>query len=111
METVNYNDIEELVSQYRIRKLTEDECGFLMGQSPEAIDAMHAINCSKTSMYKAFGNSIIVNCVELLAEHLYQAQYDDSFICKDEKEFNIDVSNVELGDETELDFYDDDYEI
>ena len=39
---------------------------------------------SNSSLYKQAGNSIITDCVELLAEHLYKAQYDDAYICRDE---------------------------
>ena len=35
-------------------------------------------------MYKQAGNGIVTNCVELLFEHLYKAQVDDTYICTDE---------------------------
>lgn len=46
--------------QYRIRKLTPRECGWLMGVSDEDIDKMAAIN-SNMQLYKQFGNSIVVD--------------------------------------------------
>ena len=40
---------------------------------------------SESQLYKQLGNGIITNCCELLAEHLYKAQYDNTYICTDEK--------------------------
>ena len=40
--------------------------------------------CGMLAMQKA-GNGIVTNCVELLAEHLYKAQYDNAYICTDER--------------------------
>lgn len=70
---------------FRIRKLTPTECGRLMGFTDEDVKRMQNIDVSSSSLYKQFGNSIITNCVELLAEHLYKAQHDSSYICTDEK--------------------------
>lgn len=47
-------------TQYRIRKLTQRECGRLMGVSDEDIEKMAAVN-SNTQLYKQFGNSIVVD--------------------------------------------------
>lgn len=68
----------------RIRKLTPKECWRLMGF--EDIDCENAakIGVSDSQLYRQAGNSIITNCVELLAEHLYKAQYDNDFVCYDE---------------------------
>lgn len=49
-----------IATQYRIRKLTPRECGWLMGVSDEDINKMAAVN-SNTQLYKQFGNSIVVD--------------------------------------------------
>ena len=70
--------------QLRIRKLTEKECFRLMGFDDSAYEAASKV-VSGSQLYKQAGNGIITNCCELLAEHLYKAQYDDTYICTDEK--------------------------
>lgn len=50
---------EEMISMYKIRKLTEKECGKLMGVKDKDIDAMRSV-CSKSACYKLYGNSIVV---------------------------------------------------
>lgn len=69
---------------YRIRKLTPRECYRLMGLTFEDCDKAKAIGVADTHLYKQAGNGIITNCCELLAEHLYKAQYDNTYICIDE---------------------------
>lgn len=68
----------------RIRKLTPKECWRLMGLDDIDCDNAANIGVSDSQLYKQAGNSIITNCVELLAEHLYKAQYDNDFVCFDE---------------------------
>ena len=68
----------------RIRRLTPRECAALMGFSFEDDDKIKAMNISDTQRYKCYGNGIITNCVELLFEHLFQAQYDPDYQCSDE---------------------------
>lgn len=68
----------------RIRKLTPKECWRLMGFDDVDCDNAANIGVSDSQLYKQAGNSIITNCVELLAEHLYKAQYDNNFVCFDE---------------------------
>ena len=55
--------------QYRIRKLTQRECGRLMGVSDEDIDKMAAVN-SNTQLYKQFGNSIVVDVMCAMFKNL-----------------------------------------
>ena len=71
--------------RYRIRKLTPRECFVLMGFTFEDTDKCKAIGASNSALYKAAGNSIVTNCISLLFEHLYKAQYDSSYICTDQK--------------------------
>ena len=77
-------------NNYIIRKLTARECMRLMGYTDEDIDKCIAIGTSDTQLYKCAGNSIVTNCIELIAEHLYKAQYDNSFECFDTAVLNID---------------------
>lgn len=70
---------------FRIRKLTPRECYKLMGLTFEDCDKASNIGVANTHLYKQAGNGIITNCCELLAEHLYKAQYDNTYICTDER--------------------------
>lgn len=79
---------------YRIRKLTVRECIALMGFEFEDWDKCVAVGCSNTAGYKAAGNSIVTDCIKLLFEHLYKAQYDDTYICTDEKMQNFQSPEV-----------------
>lgn len=69
----------------RIRKLTPRECFRLMGLTFEDCDKASNMGVSNSQLYKQAGNGIIINCCALLAEHLYKAQYDDTYICTDER--------------------------
>ena len=42
------------------------------------------IGISDSSLYKQAGNGIVTNCVELIFEHFYKAQYNENFECTDE---------------------------
>lgn len=68
-----------------VRKLTPKECHRLMGFDDIDYENCKNIGMSDTQGYKQSGNSIVVNVIELLIEHLYKAQYDNTYICKDEK--------------------------
>lgn len=72
-------------TRYRIRKLTPTECWRLMGWKDQEIQQVKDIGMSDSQMYKQAGNGIVTNCVELLFEHLYKAQYDIDHACLDEK--------------------------
>lgn len=75
--------------RYRIRKLTPRECFRLMGLTFEDCDKCSGIGISNTQLYRQAGNGIITDCCRLLAEHLYKAQYNENFICTDEKMMNV----------------------
>lgn len=78
--------IFEQISQWiRIRKLTPRECYRLMGLTFEDCDKAVELGVADTHLYKQAGNGIITNCCALLAEHLYKAQYDNTYICTDEE--------------------------
>ena len=70
--------------KYRIRKLTPRECWKLMGLTFDDCDKAYELGVSNSQLYKQAGNGIITNCVELLFEHLYKAQYDPAFETYDE---------------------------
>ena len=81
--------IRYIGSIYRIRKLTVRECFALMGFEFSDWDACAAMGISNSAGYKAAGNSIVTNCISLLFEHLYKAQYDETYVCTDEKMQNF----------------------
>lgn len=64
--------------------LTEIESLISLGFKEEDIEKCKAMGVSKTQLYRCVENSIVTNCVKLLAQHLYKAQYDISYICEDE---------------------------
>ena len=55
---------------YRIRNLTPRECGRFMGVSDNQIDRLEAIHCNST-LYKQFGNSIVVNVMEEMFRRIF----------------------------------------
>lgn len=71
--------------EIRIRKLTENECYKLMGMTSKDCDKCKDVGISKTQLYKTAGNGLITNCITLLMEHLYKAQYDSNYECTDER--------------------------
>lgn len=70
--------------RFRIRKLTPRECFILMGLTVSDCDKASAVGVSNSALYKAAGNGIITNCIELIFEHLFKAQYDPGFTTFDE---------------------------
>lgn len=79
------NGVMNLVGDYiRVRKLTPKECWRLMGLKDLDYVTASDIGVADSHLYKQAGNSIITNCVRLLAEHLYKAQYDNTYECSDE---------------------------
>ena len=86
--------LEENQYSYRIRKLTVREAFKLMGFEFSDWDKCVAVGASNTAGYKAAGNSIVTNCISLLFEHLFKAQYDESYVCTDEKMVNFTQPQV-----------------
>ena len=82
-----------LRENYAIRKLTPKECWRLMSFEDRDVDNAQNIGISDSAMYKQAGNSIITNCIELIAEHLYKAQYDNTYICYDETVNSVITEN------------------
>lgn len=87
--------IRYIESIYRIRKLTVRECFKLMSFEFEDWDKCEAVGISNSAGYRAAGNSICCCCISLLFEHLYKAQYDESYICTDEKMQNFQKPEVQ----------------
>lgn len=71
-------------NNFRVRKLTPNECWKLMGLAEEDCTNAKNIGVADSQLYKQAGNGIVTNCVELLAEHLYKAQYNNTYKCTDE---------------------------
>lgn len=67
-----------------VRKLTPKEAHRLMGFDDIDYERCVAVGMSDTQGYRQSGNSIVVNVIALLMEHLYKAQYDNSYVCTDE---------------------------
>ena len=78
------------VEDWAIRKLTPTECWRLMGFTNEDVEKCKAVGMSDTQLYRQAGNSIVTNCIELLAEHLYKAQENETYECYDERVTNAD---------------------
>jgi len=55
--------------QFRIRKLTPRECWRLMGWTDEQFDKIKGI--SNAQLYKQAGNSICVNCLEVIFRNIF----------------------------------------
>lgn len=69
----------------KVRKITPNECFKLMGLTSEDCEKARELGLADMNLYKQAGNGIVTNCCELIAEHLYKAQYNSKFICTDEK--------------------------
>ena len=83
---IKENDNNEIeYARYRIRRYTSKETVRLMGLTDEDHRKMKEMGISDSAIYKACGNGIVTDCCKLLAEHLYKAQEDSSYICTDEK--------------------------
>ena len=68
----------------KIRKITPKEAARFMGFTFDDCAKAQAMGVADGKLYEQFGNGIITNCVKLIAQHLYKAQYDSSFVCEDE---------------------------
>lgn len=91
----NQGIVEPTVQNFRVRKLTPNECWKLMGLSEEDCANAKKIGVADSQLYKQAGNGIVTNCVELLAEHLYKTQYDNTYKCTDENYITTDELDCE----------------
>lgn len=87
--TATETGVHYIESVYRIRKLTPKECWLLMGMTFEDCQKCMDVGLSNSALYRIAGNGIVTDCIKLLFEHLYKAQYDESYICTDEKMQNF----------------------
>jgi len=78
-----------------VRKLTPKKAHRLMGFDDVDYERCKAVGMSDTQGYKQSRNSIVTNVIALLIEHLYKAQYDNTYICTDEKMQNFINPQVE----------------
>lgn len=79
-------ETKDFIAQYlRIRKLIPLETWRLMGFEDSDFDKALAIGLTDSAAYREAGNSIVTTCIAQIAEHLYKAQYDETYICTDEK--------------------------
>ena len=79
------------MKRYRIRKLTERECFKLQGFTQTDAEKCKSVGVSKTQLLKQCGNAIAVDCIQLIWEHVYKAQYDPEYETFDEM-FTSEVS-------------------
>lgn len=78
-----------------VRKLTPREAHRLMGFDDIDYERCKAVGMSDSQGYKQSGNSIVTTVISLLAEHLYKAQYDNTYVCTDEKMINFQKPQVD----------------
>ena len=67
--------ISELPDNIRIRKLTPKECWRLLGFSDTDYANAERVN-SNTQLYKEAGNSICVNCLEMIFGQMFEGKED-----------------------------------
>jgi DNA (cytosine-5)-methyltransferase 1 len=98
MHTCNGGNTEPKIEKDNlriVRKLTPKETHRLMGFDDIDYENCKAVGMSDTQGYKQAGNSIVTTCISLLIEHLYKAQYDNTYICTDEKMVNFQQPQAE----------------
>lgn len=89
-------EVDAMSVRYAIRRLTPKECFLLMGLNADDVQKCYDVKMSDSSLYKQAGNGIVTNCVEVLGEHLYKAQYDSNYVCQDDVVNNgIDANELE----------------
>ena len=85
----NNRIVEPNKCKYRVRKLTEKECGRLMGVKDEDI-AKIGKNLSRSAQYHCFGDSIVTTCLMAIFGQMTDIDYADKIeetvkeICKEE---------------------------
>ena len=71
----NYNIANKDITPYRIRKLTERECGRLMGVKDDDI-AKIGKNLSRSAMMHCFGDSIVTSCLMAIFGKMFNVDYE-----------------------------------
>ena len=67
--------IVEKECDYRVRKLTERECGRLMGVKDDDI-AKIGKNLSRSAQYHMFGDSIVTSCLMAIFGKMFNVDYE-----------------------------------
>ena len=84
----NNRIVEPNNCKYRVRKLTEKECGRLMGVKDEDIVKIGK-NLSRSAQYHCFGDSIVTTCLMAIFGQMTDIDYADKIeetvkeICKE----------------------------
>lgn len=76
LNSSTYEEIKEIPTNYRIRKLTPKECWRLMGVKDEDYDNV-AKNQSNSSLYHLAGDSIVTTCLMGLFGEMLGIDYND----------------------------------
>lgn len=71
----NYNVANKDITHYQIRKLTERECGRLMGVKDDDI-AKIGKNLSRSAQYHMFGDSIVTACLMAIFGKMFNVDYE-----------------------------------
>lgn len=64
-----------VVVNYRIRKLTPQECLKLMAVLPKDIETMQNCGLSNSALYKLAGNSIVTTCLMAIFGQLFDIDW------------------------------------
>lgn len=88
-------ETEDMGVYYSIRKLLPEECFVLMGLDYDDVKKCRAVGLSDAELFKQAGNGIVTNCVELIAERLYQNQECPNLITTDMQYNNLKKENKE----------------
>lgn len=88
-------DTEDMGVHYSIRKLLPEECFVLMGLDYDDVKKCRAVGLSDAELYKQAGNGIVTNCIELIAERLYQNQECPKLVTTDMQYNNLKKKNKE----------------
>lgn len=86
----------EKPTRMRLRRLTPTECWRLMGFTDDEVERARANGVSDTQLYKQAGNSIVTDCISLIMEHIYKAQYDSDYECVDEEVLRRQVAEFQI---------------
>lgn len=71
----NYNIANKDITPYQIRKLTERECGRLMGVKDDDISKIGK-NLSRSAQYHMFGDSIVTSCLMAIFGKMFNVDYE-----------------------------------
>ena len=86
-------ETEDMGVRYSIRKLLPEECFVLMGLDYDDVKKCRAVGLSDAELFKQAGNGIVTNCVELIAERLYQNQECPKLVTTDMQYNNLKKKN------------------